>query len=171
MFWLAAQILWRIEREGGGLTEGSLVSIDELQNHVEHFGEEEKKELRIDLESFLEFWPPNSKQFGMQYISHILGVINCNGFTLSDQRGLQAVGVGIFPNLCMVNHDCWPSCSVIFNNGKNAMVNESSDKDTEHKQSKSSTDNTARQVLEFDILPTQALNLLACEDGYGGILN
>uniref|UniRef100_A0A8D2J0F3 [histone H3]-lysine(4) N-trimethyltransferase n=1 Tax=Varanus komodoensis TaxID=61221 RepID=A0A8D2J0F3_VARKO len=115
---LAARIMWRIEKEGSGLTEGSLVSIDNLQNHVEHFGEEEEKELRIDLESFLEFWPPESKQFGMQYISHILGVINCNGFTLSDQRGLQAVGVGIFPNLCLVNHDCWPNCTVIFNNGK-----------------------------------------------------
>ncbi|XP_054847460.1 histone-lysine N-methyltransferase SMYD1 isoform X2 [Eublepharis macularius] len=115
---LAAQIMWRVEREGGGLADGSFVSIDELQNHVEHFGEEEKKELWVDVESFLEFWPPDSKQFGMQYISHILGVINCNGFTLSDQRGLQAVGVGVFPNLCLVNHDCWPNCSVIFNNGK-----------------------------------------------------
>ncbi|XP_048366602.1 histone-lysine N-methyltransferase SMYD1 isoform X2 [Sphaerodactylus townsendi] len=115
---LAAQILWRAEREGGGLTEGSLVSIDELQDHVEHLGAEEKKELRVDLENFLEFWPADSQQFGLQYISHILGVISCNGFTLSDQRGLQAVGVGVFPNLCMVNHDCWPNCSVIFNNGK-----------------------------------------------------
>uniref|UniRef100_A0A7M4DVN6 [histone H3]-lysine(4) N-trimethyltransferase n=1 Tax=Crocodylus porosus TaxID=8502 RepID=A0A7M4DVN6_CROPO len=106
---LAARIMWRIEREGGGLTEGSLVSIDDLQNHVENFGEEEKKELRADVESFIEFWPPQSQQFGMQYISHIFGVINCNGFTLSDQRGLQAVGVGVFPNLCLVNHDCWPN--------------------------------------------------------------
>ncbi|XP_053219030.1 histone-lysine N-methyltransferase SMYD1 isoform X3 [Podarcis raffonei] len=119
---LAARILWRIEKEGGGLTEGCLVSIDNLQNHVDHFGDEEKKEMRIDLESFLEFWPPDNKQFGMTYISHILGVINCNGFTLSDQRGLQAVGVGIFPNLCLVNHDCWPNCTVIFNNGNHQAV-------------------------------------------------
>ncbi|XP_019382175.1 PREDICTED: histone-lysine N-methyltransferase SMYD1 isoform X1 [Gavialis gangeticus] len=119
---LAARIMWRIEREGGGLTEGSLVSIDDLQNHVENFGEEEKKELRADVESFIEFWPPQSQQFGMQYISHIFGVINCNGFTLSDQRGLQAVGVGVFPNLCLVNHDCWPNCTVIFNNGNHEAV-------------------------------------------------
>lgn len=72
---LAARILWKIEREGSGLSEGCLVSIDELQNHVDSFGEEEKKELRTDVESFLEFWPPHCQQFGMQFISHIFGVV------------------------------------------------------------------------------------------------
>uniref|UniRef100_A0A6P8RTG8 [histone H3]-lysine(4) N-trimethyltransferase n=1 Tax=Geotrypetes seraphini TaxID=260995 RepID=A0A6P8RTG8_GEOSA len=119
---LAARIMWRIEREGTGLTEGCLVSIDDLQNHVDNFGEEEKKELMADVQTFTDFWPPSSQQFGMQYISHIFGVINCNGFTLSDQRGLQAVGVGIFPNLCLVNHDCWPNCTVIVNNGNHEAV-------------------------------------------------
>ncbi|XP_010157192.1 PREDICTED: histone-lysine N-methyltransferase Smyd1-like, partial [Eurypyga helias] len=71
---LAARIMWKIEREGSGLAEGCLVSIDDLQNHVDSFDEEEKKELRADVESFLEFWPSQSQQFGMQYISHIFGV-------------------------------------------------------------------------------------------------
>ncbi|KAE8628846.1 hypothetical protein XENTR_v10000251 [Xenopus tropicalis] len=115
---LAARILWRIEREGSGLTEGCLVSIDDLQNHIDKFDEAEKGLLMEDVQKFLEYWPSQSQQFGMQYISHIFSVISCNGFTLSDQRGLQAVGVGIFPNLCLANHDCWPNCTVIFNNGK-----------------------------------------------------
>ncbi|NWS90431.1 SMYD1 methyltransferase, partial [Toxostoma redivivum] len=119
---LAARILWKMEREGSGLSEGCLVAIDDLQNHVDSFGEEEKKELRADVESFLEFWPPHCQQFGMQFISHIFGVISCNGFTLSDQRGLQAVGVGIFTNLCQANHDCWPNCTVVFNNGNHEAV-------------------------------------------------
>ncbi|XP_006009896.1 histone-lysine N-methyltransferase SMYD1 isoform X2 [Latimeria chalumnae] len=115
---LAARIMWRIEREGSAPTEGSLVSPDELQSHTDDFSEEEKKELLADVHGFLDFWPSHSKQFGMQYISHIFGVINCNGYTMSDQRGLQAVGVGLFPNICLVNHDCWPNCTVIINNGK-----------------------------------------------------
>uniref|UniRef100_I3NAR9 [histone H3]-lysine(4) N-trimethyltransferase n=1 Tax=Ictidomys tridecemlineatus TaxID=43179 RepID=I3NAR9_ICTTR len=71
---LAARIMWRVEREGSGLTEGCLVSVDDLQNHVEHFGEEEQKELRVDVDTFLQYWPPQSQTFSMQYISHIFGV-------------------------------------------------------------------------------------------------
>ncbi|OCT96620.1 hypothetical protein XELAEV_18008828mg [Xenopus laevis] len=115
---LAARILWRIEREGGGLTEGCFVSIDDLQNHLDKYDDTEKSSLMEDVQKFLHFWPIQSQQFGMQYISVIFSVISCNGFTLSDQRGLQAVGVGIFPNLCLANHDCWPNCTIIFNNGK-----------------------------------------------------
>ncbi|XP_069488299.1 histone-lysine N-methyltransferase SMYD1 isoform X2 [Ambystoma mexicanum] len=115
---LAARIMWRIEKEGGGLSEGCLVAVDDLQNHVDSLGEEQRKDLDADVQTFLNFWPPESSMFGVQYISNVFGVINCNGFTVSDQRGLQAVGVAIFPNLCLVNHDCWPNCTVIFNNGK-----------------------------------------------------
>ncbi|KAM9329856.1 histone-lysine N-methyltransferase SMYD1 isoform 2-T2 [Gastrophryne carolinensis] len=115
---LAARIMWRMEREGGGLTEGCLVSVEDLQSHLDSFEDEEKNGLMDDVQSFLDYWPSQCTQFGMQIISHIFGVISCNGFTLSDQRGLQAVGVGLFPNLCLVNHDCWPNCTVIFNNGK-----------------------------------------------------
>ena len=67
--------MWRVEREGTGLTEGCLVSVDDLQNHVEHFGEEEQKELLVDVDTFLQYWPPQSQQFSMQYISHIFGVV------------------------------------------------------------------------------------------------
>uniref|UniRef100_A0A8C4S926 [histone H3]-lysine(4) N-trimethyltransferase n=1 Tax=Erpetoichthys calabaricus TaxID=27687 RepID=A0A8C4S926_ERPCA len=120
---LAARILWRIEKEGGDLSEGCLTSMDDLQNHMEDLLEDEKKELKVDVHNFLDFWPTTCRQFGVQYISHIFGVINCNGFTMSDQRGLEAVGVGIFPNLCLVNHDCWPNCTVILNNGNHEAVN------------------------------------------------
>ncbi|XP_007896234.2 histone-lysine N-methyltransferase Smyd1 isoform X1 [Callorhinchus milii] len=119
---LASRILWQVEREGGIVSEDRLTSLEDLQDHVEDLDEEEKKQLTADVNAFLNYWQPCGQQIGHESISHIFGVINCNGFTISDQRGLQAVGVGIFPNLCLVNHDCWPNCTVILNNGNHDAV-------------------------------------------------
>ncbi|MBN3298300.1 SMYD1 methyltransferase, partial [Amia calva] len=119
---LAARVLWRVDKEGGAQAEGSLTSLDQLEDHVADMPEDDLKELKVDVHNFLDFWPDNCRQFVVDQISHIFGVINCNGFTVSDQRGLQAVGVGLFPNLCLVNHDCWPNCTVILNNGNHEAV-------------------------------------------------
>ena len=81
--------MWRVEREGSGLTEGCLVSVDDLQNHVEHFGEEEQKELRLEVDTFLQYWPPQNQQFSMQYISHIFGVVRKS----SPNLGVECGGV------------------------------------------------------------------------------
>ncbi|KAJ8260774.1 hypothetical protein COCON_G00164970 [Conger conger] len=115
---LAARVLWRMEKDGGVASDSQLTTLEDLEDHVADMPEEDLKELKIDVHNFLDYWPSGSRQHTVDSISHILGVINCNGFTLSDQRGLQAVGVGIFPNLCLVNHDCWPNCTVILNHGK-----------------------------------------------------
>uniref|UniRef100_A0A8C9T621 [histone H3]-lysine(4) N-trimethyltransferase n=1 Tax=Scleropages formosus TaxID=113540 RepID=A0A8C9T621_SCLFO len=120
---LAARILWRLDKEGGVVSDTQLTSLDDLENHVSDMTEEDLKDLKIDIHNFLDYWPHNSRQHKVEEISHILGVINCNGFSMSDQRGLNAVGVGLFPNLCLVNHDCWPNCTVILNNGNQTAVN------------------------------------------------
>lgn len=99
---LAARILWRVEREGTGLTEGCLVAVDELQNHVEHFGEEEQKELRVDVDTFLQYWPPQSQQFSMQYISHVFGVVGCLVTWPGRGRGGR--------NLGLVSQDLFRGC-------------------------------------------------------------
>ena len=98
---LAARIMWRVEREGSGLTEGCLVSVDDLQNHVEHFGEEEQKELRLDVDTFLQYWPPQSQQFSMQYISHIFGVVRKSSLNLEVAWG----GGGQRPQRCQVREE------------------------------------------------------------------
>uniref|UniRef100_H3C8T2 [histone H3]-lysine(4) N-trimethyltransferase n=1 Tax=Tetraodon nigroviridis TaxID=99883 RepID=H3C8T2_TETNG len=101
-----------------GVGHVQLTTVEELEDHIADLQEDELKELKVDIHNFLDYWPRNSKQHTIDDISHLFGVINCNGFTVSDQRGLQAVGVGLFPNLCLVNHDCWPNCTVILNHGK-----------------------------------------------------
>lgn len=115
---LVARIFWRLDKEGPLVSDTQITTVDELENHVPDMPEEEHKELRVDIHNFLDFWPRNSKQHNSEEVSHLLGVVNCNGFSVSDQRGLNAVGVGLFPNLCLINHDCWPNCTVVLNHGK-----------------------------------------------------
>ncbi|XP_031143150.1 histone-lysine N-methyltransferase SMYD1a [Sander lucioperca] len=119
---LAARVLWRIYKDTGIVSDSQLISVDQLQDHVADLPEEDLKQLKTDVHTFLEYWSCGRQQHSADYISHIFGIIKCNGFTLSDQRGLQAVGVGLFPNLCLVNHDCWPNCTVILNHGNQAAV-------------------------------------------------
>uniref|UniRef100_A0A6Q2Y7M8 [histone H3]-lysine(4) N-trimethyltransferase n=1 Tax=Esox lucius TaxID=8010 RepID=A0A6Q2Y7M8_ESOLU len=99
-----------------------LTTIDDLEDHISEC-QDDLKDLKVDIHNFLDYWPRYSKQHRVDDISHIFGVINCNGFTVSDQRGLNAVGVGLFPNLCLVNHDCWPNCTVVLNHGNQSAVN------------------------------------------------
>ncbi|XP_072228348.1 histone-lysine N-methyltransferase SMYD1-like [Leuresthes tenuis] len=119
---LAARVLWRIHKDKGIASDSQLISVDQLQDHVDDLAEEDLKRLKTDVHNFLEYWSYGRKQHSVEYISHIFSIIKCNGFTLSDQRGLQAVGVGLFPNLCLVNHDCWPNCSVILNHGNQSAL-------------------------------------------------
>ncbi|XP_026876395.2 histone-lysine N-methyltransferase SMYD1a isoform X2 [Electrophorus electricus] len=119
---LVARILWHTQKHTGKVSDNQLTTLDLLEDHISDMAPEDLKELKVAVHNFLEYWPSNSKQYGVEYISHIFGVINCNAFILSDQRGLQAVGVGIFPNLCLVNHDCWPNCTVILNHGNQTAL-------------------------------------------------
>ncbi|KAJ3603896.1 hypothetical protein NHX12_028637 [Muraenolepis orangiensis] len=115
---LAARMVWRLDKEGSLVSDSQLTTVEELEDHIHDMTEDDLKEVKVDIHNFLDFWPRNSKQHTVDDISHIFGVVNCNGFTVSDQKGLQAVGVGLFPNLCLVNHDCWPNCTVVLNHGK-----------------------------------------------------
>ncbi|KAM9811162.1 histone-lysine N-methyltransferase SMYD1b [Neosynchiropus ocellatus] len=120
---LVARILWRVDKEGSVVSDMQLTTLDELEDHIDDMLEDDLKDFKVDIHNFLDYWPRTCKQHTIEDISHIFGVINCNGFTLSDQRGLQAVGVGLFPNLCLINHDCWPNCTVILNHGNQSAVN------------------------------------------------
>ncbi|XP_072310202.1 histone-lysine N-methyltransferase SMYD1a [Eucyclogobius newberryi] len=120
---LAARVMWRIHKDTGIATDTQLLAVDKLENHVADLGEEDLKQLKTNVSSFFNYWSYGSKQHSADYISQIFSIVKCNGNKLSDQRGLQTVGVGLFPNLCLVNHDCWPNCTVILNNGNQSALN------------------------------------------------
>ncbi|KAF7667471.1 hypothetical protein LDENG_00061320 [Lucifuga dentata] len=120
---LVARILWRLDKDGGVVSDTQLTTLDDLEDHFTDMPEDDLKDFKVDIHNFLDYWPHKCKQHTIDEISHLFGVINCNGFSVSDQQGLQAVGVGLFPNLCLVNHDCWPNCTVILNHGNQSAVN------------------------------------------------
>ncbi|XP_028273485.1 histone-lysine N-methyltransferase SMYD1a [Parambassis ranga] len=119
---LAARVLWRMHKITGVATDSQLISVEQLEDHVADMPQEDLKQLETDVQTFMKYWSYGRKQHSVEFISHIFGIIKCNGFTMSDQRGLQAVGVGLFPNLCLVNHDCWPNCTVILNHGSQTAL-------------------------------------------------
>ncbi|XP_054614039.1 histone-lysine N-methyltransferase SMYD1a isoform X2 [Dunckerocampus dactyliophorus] len=119
---LAARVLWRLHKDTGIVADNQMISVEQLEDHVSDLAGDSLKKLENDVKSLLGYWSYGRKQHSVDYISHIFGIIKCNGFTLSDQSGLQAVGVGLFPNLCLVNHDCWPNCSVVLNHGNQTAL-------------------------------------------------
>ncbi|XP_061836643.1 histone-lysine N-methyltransferase Smyd1-like [Nerophis lumbriciformis] len=120
---LAARVLWRLHKDTGIVADNQMISVEQLENHVSDLPEDSLKKLGTDVQSFLEYWSYGRKQHSVDYILHIFGILKCNGFTLRDQNGLRDVGVGLFPNLCLVNHDCWPNCSVVLNHGNQTALN------------------------------------------------
>uniref|UniRef100_A0A671Y9Z1 [histone H3]-lysine(4) N-trimethyltransferase n=1 Tax=Sparus aurata TaxID=8175 RepID=A0A671Y9Z1_SPAAU len=114
---LAARVLWRIHKDTGIASDSQLVSVDQLEDHMADLPEEDLKKLESDVHTFQGYWSYGRKQHAAEYISRIFGI------TFSEiNHGLQAVGVGLFPNLCLVNHNCWPNCTVILNHGNQSAV-------------------------------------------------
>lgn len=120
---LAARVMWRIQKGTATAADSQLEAVDKLQQHVADLSEGALQQLQANVRTFFQFWSYGSKQHPADYITHIFGILQCNGVKLSDQRGQQTVGVGLFPNLSLVNHDCWPNCSVTLNNGNQSALN------------------------------------------------
>ncbi|XP_037548149.1 histone-lysine N-methyltransferase Smyd1 [Nematolebias whitei] len=119
---LAARVMWRRRKDQGLASDSQLVAADQLKDHLEDLPEEEQNKVQSDVDNLLKFWIDGAKLHSEGYIRHILGLVRSNGLPLTDQRGLQNVGLGLFPNLSLVNHDCWPRCTVTFNHGNQSAV-------------------------------------------------
>ncbi|KAG7375448.1 SET and MYND domain-containing protein 3 [Phytophthora boehmeriae] len=47
-------------------------------------------------------------------ILELFGRVNCNAFSLANQVTNEVVGLGLFPEGALFNHDCDPNCVVSF---------------------------------------------------------
>ena len=78
---LAARIMWRLDKEGGVMSDMQMTSLDDLENHISDMPEDDLKELKVDIHNFLDYWPRNSKQHRVDDISHIFGVVGSSLFS------------------------------------------------------------------------------------------
>ncbi|KAM6979847.1 histone-lysine N-methyltransferase SMYD3 [Aplochiton taeniatus] len=93
-----------------------LYSVEDHESHLEEMSEE-KMEGLAHLSSMLQLYlqqevkssPPSTCLDPLSLIARV----TCNCFTISDGE-LQEVGVGLYPSMSLLNHDCRPSCVVTF---------------------------------------------------------
>lgn len=73
---LAARVLWRIHKDTGVVSDSQLISVDQLEDHVADLSEENLKQLKTDVHSFLEYWFYGRKQHSTDYISKIFSIVS-----------------------------------------------------------------------------------------------
>lgn len=69
-------MLWRIQKDTGIVSDGQLISVDELLDHVSDLTDEDRVELQIDVHHFTDYWPKSARQHPVEYVSHIFGIVN-----------------------------------------------------------------------------------------------
>lgn len=75
---LAARIMWRLDKDGGVISDLQLTTLDDLEDHISDIPEIDLKELKVDIHNFLDYWPKTSKQHTSDSISHIFGLVCTN---------------------------------------------------------------------------------------------
>jgi len=110
---IVGRILWkRLRKEA----EETLVKIESLCNHLEERSKEDLKSLDDHVYDFGDFFGYDDLPED-EDLHKIFSVIDCNAIGINDNRGLQSIGVGIYPICSLLNHQCDPNC-VAINNGK-----------------------------------------------------
>ncbi|KAJ7989133.1 hypothetical protein DPEC_G00316360 [Dallia pectoralis] len=91
-----------------------------LEEHMSHLCDmsEEKMEGLSHLSSVLQLYIKQEQHEIAQKTPPIdpvslLAKVTCNCFTISDAE-LQEIGVGLYPSMSLLNHDCRPNCVMLF---------------------------------------------------------
>nr|XP_029530969.1 histone-lysine N-methyltransferase SMYD3 isoform X1 [Oncorhynchus nerka] len=112
---LAARIIFRLLSPSQ--TSPGLCSLEEHESHLCDMGEERREGLS-QLSSMLQLYIQQEVPNIMQELPAVdplslLAKLTCNCFTISDGE-LQEIGVGLYPSMSLLNHDCRPSCMMMF---------------------------------------------------------
>uniref|UniRef100_A0A1A7WRW9 [histone H3]-lysine(4) N-trimethyltransferase n=1 Tax=Iconisemion striatum TaxID=60296 RepID=A0A1A7WRW9_9TELE len=100
-----------------------LYTLDEHESHLDLMSEQ-KKEGLCQLASMLELYIHHEVSNLTQEVTSalppscrdalsLIAKVTCNCFTISDGE-LHEIGVGLYPSLSLLNHDCRPNCVMVF---------------------------------------------------------
>ncbi|XP_036398732.1 histone-lysine N-methyltransferase SMYD3 [Megalops cyprinoides] len=113
---LVAKIIFRLLNEDQSPGQ-ELYRLEEHESHMEDMSEEQRVGLE-HLSSALKLYLKDEAvdlsclPSGLTPVS-LLARMTCNCFTISDGE-LKEVGVGLYPNMSLLNHDCRPNCVMLF---------------------------------------------------------
>ncbi|XP_053093469.1 histone-lysine N-methyltransferase SMYD3 isoform X1 [Pangasianodon hypophthalmus] len=110
---LVARIIFTLLNDPAADSQ-ELYSITQHQSHLDEMSEE-KREGLVQLCSMLKLYLDSDVPqlpSGLDPMSLIARVM-CNCFSVSDGE-LQDVGLGLYPSMSLLNHDCRPNCVMMF---------------------------------------------------------
>ncbi|XP_034385427.1 histone-lysine N-methyltransferase SMYD3 isoform X1 [Cyclopterus lumpus] len=119
---LAARLLFALLTPSKSSSE-ELYTLEEHESHLSSMSEH-KKQGMAQLASMLELYLQQEVPYPAQEVMSalppslrepfsLIAKMTCNCFTISDGE-LQEIGVGLYPSLSLLNHDCRPNCVMVF---------------------------------------------------------
>uniref|UniRef100_A0A8D3CQN4 [histone H3]-lysine(4) N-trimethyltransferase n=1 Tax=Scophthalmus maximus TaxID=52904 RepID=A0A8D3CQN4_SCOMX len=91
------------------MSEQKKQGLSQLASMLELYLRQEAPDLAQEMTSSL---PPSCRE-----PLSLIAKVTCNCFTVSDGE-LQEIGVGLYPSLSLLNHDCRPNCVMVFEGTK-----------------------------------------------------
>ncbi|XP_020504458.2 histone-lysine N-methyltransferase SMYD3 [Labrus bergylta] len=116
---LAARIILALLNPSQSSGGEELYPLEEHESHLSSMSEQKKQglsELASMLELYLQQEVPHLTSAlppSCQEPLSLIAKVTCNCFTISDGE-LQEIGVGLYPSLSLLNHDCRPNCVMVF---------------------------------------------------------
>jgi len=112
---LVAKMLSKMKRLGEKKApEEALISVKEMESHIEDRDAEARVSIDENCMNFGDYYGyENIPDDNDATLNHLFGLLECNGFSITDSRGITMVGVGVYPSISLLNHSMDPNCVAI----------------------------------------------------------
>merc|ERR1712066_41820 len=112
---LVAKMLSKLNRLNGKASpEEELITVMEMQDHIEKRDAENRVSIDENVMNFGDYYGyENLPQDDDYTLNHLFGLLECNGFSITDSRGITMVGVGVYPSISLLNHSLAPNCVAV----------------------------------------------------------